>query len=152
MLDELKAIAHALAGGRWWWGLVVSALLFVGSIVLVTVIVVSWSPDHFKRSGHDGLWEHRHPVVRAAGMILKNVAGALLFLLGAVMALPGVPGQGLLTMLIGLTLLDFPGKRGLERRLLGRPMILKTINRLRSRFHKPALELDADAGAGAGAA
>jgi len=145
MLARVKAIAHALGGGAWWWGLLVSAALFAGSLALVTAIVVGWSADHFKRSGPDAFWQHRHPVVRVAGMLLKNVAGAFLVLLGAVMALPGVPGQGLLTMLIGLTLLDFPGKRGLERRLLGRPAILRAINRLRSRFKKPALELDAEA-------
>jgi hypothetical protein len=45
-------------------------------------------------------------------------------------------------MLIGLTLIDFPGKRGLERRLIGRPPILKAVNRVRARFQRPALELD----------
>ena len=59
------------------------------------------------------------------------------------MALPGVPGQGLLTALIGLTLINFPGKTELERRLIGRPAVLRTVNRLRARFHRPPLELDA---------
>jgi len=39
-------------------------------------------------------------------------------------------------------LLDFPGKRRLEQKLLSRPQILKTINRLRARFGKQALEID----------
>jgi hypothetical protein len=57
------------------------------------------------------------------------------------MAVPGIPGQGVLTMIVGLTLLDFPGKRGLECRLIGRPRILRTINRLRARFGRPPLEM-----------
>jgi len=62
--------------------------------------------------------------------------------LGVVLSVPGVPGQGLLTILLGIMLLDFPGKRTLERKLLSRPEIVKTINKLRLRFDKPALELD----------
>jgi hypothetical protein len=63
-------------------------------------------------------------------------------LLGAVMALPGIPGQGVLTMIIGLTLVDFPGKRSLEERILRRPWVLHAINRLRARFARPPLEFD----------
>jgi hypothetical protein len=143
MIDLLKRTAHAMTGGHWVWGLVVSALLFAGSLVLVTAVVVGWSADHFKPADERApFWAHRHPVVRAAGMIGKNVLGLLLVALGVVMALPGVPGQGILTALIGVTLINFPGKVVLERRLIGRPTILKAVNRLRARFHKPPLELD----------
>ena len=62
-------------------------------------------------------------------------------ILGLVMALPGIPGQGILTMIVGLTMLDFPGKRGLERRLIGRPHILHALNRLRARFGRAPLEM-----------
>ena len=58
---------------------------------------------------------------------------------GVVLALPGVPGQGLLTMLVGLLLLDIPSKRRLELRIVSRPTVLKTINRVRRRFRRPAL-------------
>src|SRR5262245_40758335 len=52
---------------------------------------------------------------RPSGHVLarvgKNVGGVLLILLGVVLSLPGVPGQGFLTILIGLMLTDIPGKR-----------------------------------------
>jgi len=80
--------------------------------------------------------------VRVSGLILKNLAGGLLVALGIIMALPGVPGQGLLTALIGLTLLNFPGKTNLERRLISRPAVCKAINSWRARFSRPPLELD----------
>ncbi len=119
-----------------------SLVLFAGSLVLVTFIVIGWPVDHFRRSGRRAFWAHRHPAVRITGLILKNLAGALLVALGIVMALPGVPGQGLLTALIGLTLLNFPGKTDLERRLISRPAVLRAINRWRGRFARPPLELD----------
>ena len=72
----------------------------------------------------------------------RNVGGAILILLGVAMSLPGVPGQGVLTIIIGITLLDIPGKRRIERRLIGRPRILRLLNRMRARFHRPPLELD----------
>jgi len=84
----------------------------------------------------------RHPAIRAAGIIGKNILGVLLVVVGILLSIPGVPGQGLLTILLGIMLLDFPGKRRLEQNLLRRPQILKTINRLRARFGKQALEID----------
>jgi hypothetical protein len=59
------------------------------------------------------------------------------------MSVPGVPGQGLLTILIGVMLLDFPGKRRLERWLLRRRGVLAAINKVRARYGRPPLVLDA---------
>jgi hypothetical protein len=58
------------------------------------------------------------------------------------LSLPGVPGQGILTILLGIMLLDFPGKRRFEYWLVSRPKIFAAINKLRHRFSKPALVLD----------
>ena len=62
--------------------------------------------------------------------------------LGIVLSLPGVPGQGLLTVLLGIMLLDFPGRHRLEQKLLSKPSILNSINKLRARFDKKPLELN----------
>jgi hypothetical protein len=75
-------------------------------------------------------------------MVGKNLLGAFLVLLGIVLSLPGVPGQGILTILIGVMLLDFPGKRDLERKLVSRPKVREGIDRLRQRFGKPPLVLE----------
>ena len=58
---------------------------------------------------------------------------------GIILSVPGVPGQGLLTMLVGLVLLDIPGKRRLELKLVSRPRVVRAINRLRKRFSRPPL-------------
>jgi len=63
-------------------------------------------------------------------------------LLGILMSLPGVPGQGLLTILLGIMLLDFPGKRGLEYKLVSKPRVRDAINKLRHKFDKPDLILE----------
>jgi hypothetical protein len=139
LLDRLAAL---LKSAGLWWGVAASVVLAVGSLALAIAIAIGWSADHFKRAKHPRFWEGRHPAVRALGLVAKNVTGVVLVVLGLVMSLPGVPGQGILTILIGSTLLDLPGKRGLERRLVSRPWVLRPINRLRARFHRPALEVD----------
>ena len=142
MIEAVKRLAGALSGGRWWWGVALSLVLFLGSMAAVTFIVIGWPIEQFSRAGRRPLWANRHPAIRAAGLVMKNVLGAIVVVMGIVMALPGVPGQGILTALIGLTLLNFPGKARLERRLISRPSILKAVNGLRARFHKPPLLLD----------
>ena len=76
------------------------------------------------------------------GAIGVAALGILLVALGILMSIPGVPGQGVLTILLGIMLLDFPGKRRLEHKLVSRPKVLKAINGLRHRFGKPELVLD----------
>jgi len=84
----------------------------------------------------------RRPALRWAGLIGKNVLGIVLVLLGIVMSLPGIPGQGVLTILLGIMLLDLPGKRRLEQKILKQPKVLEKINRLRHKFSKPPLVID----------
>jgi hypothetical protein len=81
-------------------------------------------------------------VLRAVGIFAKNLLGLVLVFAGIIMSLPGVPGQGVLTILLGIMLLDFPGKRALETRIVGRPRVNSAVNALRARFGKPPLMLD----------
>lgn len=129
-------------GSLWIYALIGLALFVVGSIgglALVAFLLVRLPADYFCDSSSRDFWIDRHPVVRRTGLIAKNLLGAVLVALGVVLSLPGVPGPGILTILIGVMLLDFPGKRRLERWFIGRPTILRTINRLRRRYRKPAL-------------
>jgi hypothetical protein len=119
--------------------------LFAGttavSLAAVAIVLVRLPATYFQ----DDFISPRaggQPIVRWIGLILKNILGVVLILFGLLLSLPGVPGQGLLTVLIGLMLLDFPGKRRIERRLVARPTIQRAINALRARFGKPALVLD----------
>jgi hypothetical protein len=81
-------------------------------------------------------------IVRWGAVILKNILGVLLIGLGIILSLPGVPGQGILTILLGIIMLDIPGKRPLEARIIKRPTVLAAINSLRTRYRKPPLIMD----------
>ena len=81
-----------------------------------------------------------HPILRLIALGVKNVVGWFLLLGGIAMLV--LPGQGLLTILIGVSLMDFPGKRAIERKLVSRPLVLQAINRIRQRFDRPPLLID----------
>ena len=129
-----------------WNSILIGAALFVASflinLAIVSFILVKLPADHFAKSRHRKFLEGQHPALRVAAVIGKNIGGVLLIALGVVLSLPGVPGQGLLTILLGVMLVDFPGKHRLEQKLLSRPSIVNAINGLRGRFGKPPLELN----------
>jgi hypothetical protein len=122
-----------------------SALFVVSfciSVAIISFVLIKLPPTYFRASHSRDFWVGRHPWIRWAGLIGKNLLGVLLVLLGVLMSIPGVPGQGILTILLGIMLLDLPGKRQLEFKIVSRPKVLDTINRLRHRFSKPPLLLD----------
>jgi hypothetical protein len=118
------------------------AATFALSILVIGVLLVKLPPTYFLDKHDRGLWIDQHPVLRWTGIIAKNLLGLAIILLGLALSVPGIPGQGLLTILIGLVLLDFPGKRRLERRILGLPRVYKRVNQLRARFGKAPLLLE----------
>jgi UPF0716 family protein affecting phage T7 exclusion len=120
----------------------VFAVTFVVTTAIVGFIVVKLPEDYFHPSNERQFLAGRHPALRWMGIVLKNVLGVVLVVCGVVMALPGVPGPGLLTILLGIMLLDFPGKRALELRLVRRGEVRRAIDRMRKRFNQPPLLLD----------
>jgi hypothetical protein len=115
---------------------------FIISLAIVSFILIKIPHNYFHKDHPREFLSDRSRFVRALAVVGKNLLGVLLVALGIVMSVPGVPGQGILTILLGIMLLDFPGKRDLEYKLVSRPPVLKAINRLRRRFGKPALVLD----------
>jgi hypothetical protein len=65
--------------------------------------------------------------------VLKNVGGVALILVGIVLSFPGIPGQGILTILVGLMLTDLPGVRRLERSLARRRRVKRALDAIRAK-------------------
>lgn len=123
-------------------GVLLFVITFSFNLAIVSIILVKIPPTYFQQDYSREFWKERSPAIRLMGVILKNALGVLLVAIGIVLSLPGVPGQGILTILLGIMLLDFPGRRKLEVKILSRPRVFTTINKLRLRFGKPALVLD----------
>ena len=144
MLDWLTRTIHGwgLGWGEVALGALLSVVMFVGGSAVVTFVLVKLPANYFHSSHEREFLVERHPVLRAVGIVAKNVLGVVLVVLGVIMAVPGVPGPGVLSVLLGVMLLDFPGKRELETRIVSRPRVFSSINALRARFGKPPLILD----------
>lgn len=115
-----------------WLG-IFSLMMFVGTLIAIPMIIVVLPYDVLCREDEKvsrlllNFWYFPY-------WVLKNAFGAVFILAGVAMLV--LPGQGLLTILIGLTLVTFPGKKKLIRRLIGRRRVLKAVNALRKRFDK----------------
>lgn len=129
------------------WLTTASLAMLVVSLLTLPVVAVMLPEDFIvKRITPAGTELHRgtssQPIGRRRGWrllgrVLKNLAGGLLAVAGLAMLV--LPGQGLLTLILALVLLDIPGKRKLEARLLSHPRLLGMLNRTRRRFGRPLL-------------
>jgi hypothetical protein len=116
----------------------VSVVTFVGTLVAIPIVVARMRPDYFVRLNlPPESFRGRYPVLRLVGRMFKNLFGAILVLMGAVMLV--LPGQGILTLLIGVSLVDFPGKRKAQIRLARQRHVKKSIAWMRKRAGKPPL-------------
>lgn len=142
MMDRLASFWDSLTVNYVLVGLglfLLSLAISFGAIVLVLVnIPANYFSSHYRQDFlPNSSW-----IVRWGAVLSKNLLGLFLVALGLVLSLPGVPGQGLLTILLGLILMDIPGKRPLEARIIKRPAILAAANKLRARFAKEPLLVD----------
>jgi hypothetical protein len=125
--------------------LLIAVLLFVtlsaAGMAIATAVIVRLPQTYFSES-HSQRVDGGHPVRRWVTRILKNAVGVAVVVFGIVLSLPGVPGPGILTIVLGIMLMDFPGKRRLERWLISRPKVFAALNRLRNHHGKPAFILE----------
>jgi hypothetical protein len=119
-----------------WEHLAVAALVWLlltaASLAVVLRIVLALPENYF---------EVDQPRLTSwtASRIARNGTGMVLIVVGVALSIPGVPGQGVLTILVGLFLVDFPRRQQLERALARRPAVLPALNRLRLRFGRAPL-------------
>ena len=142
MIDWLSEHWAALSWSNIGLGVALFLISLTVSFAAIGIVMVkipeNYFSPHYKRDFlPDSPW-----LVRWGAVILKNILGVFLILLGIALSLPGVPGQGILTILLGLIMIDIPGKRPIEAKIIERPTVLAAINKLRAKYDKPALILD----------
>src|SRR5262245_34594380 len=108
------------------------SLLTGGSFAIVLRVLLALPPEYFER-------ERSPRASWTVARLARNAAGVALMAVGLALSVPGVPGQGALTVLTGLLLVDFPRRQRIERALARRPGVLPTLNRLRARFGRAPL-------------
>jgi uncharacterized membrane protein YbaN (DUF454 family) len=139
-------LATRLPDGWTAWHLVALSIgLGVGmaavSLVIVGFVLARLPADYFVNPDARRPID-RHPVLKVLFVLVRNVAGWALIALGVVLSLPGVPGQGVLTILMGVMMIDFPGKHRFQHWLVSRKTVQFAVNKLRARAGKPPLVME----------
>jgi hypothetical protein len=113
-----------------------SVVFFVGSLLAIPFVVAYLPQDFFVREPKSTDWTHPWSVIHK---ILKNALGLLLLFAGFLMLF--LPGQGLLSILLGISLLDFSAKRRWQLALVRRKSIHSSIDWIRRKANRPPLEI-----------
>ena len=123
-----------------WWTGAASVLMFLGSLCAIPFILIKIPADYFSSLETKSRIDVRDlSFFRLLYLIFKNMVGIAFILAGLIMLL--LPGQGILTIIVGMSLFNFPGKYRLVRNIIRNKTILDTINKLRSKADKPPIEV-----------
>ncbi len=115
-----------------------SITTFVASLIFIPFLVIRIPKNYFTDAyRHESRLRHLHPAVYYSLITMKNLLGLVIFIAGILMLV--LPGQGVLSMLVGLSLTDFPGKYRVERWLVKKPAVLHSINWIRRKARQPDL-------------
>ncbi len=116
-----------------WLG-VISAVTFVFSLLMLPWLIGRIPADYFTRPRDP----HRWHVMLEPHAILRNLLGLPIVMAGIAMLV--LPGQGILTIMVGLGIMNFPGKFEIEKWVITRRGVLKTLNWVREKERHPPIE------------
>lgn len=118
-------------------GAALSVLIFITTLIVIPVAIARMPQDYFLKDKTPAMKQHRHVLFRLVYLTVKNTAGVFLLVSGMAMLI--LPGQGLLSILIGVSLINFPGKHHLMRKIARQSSVLKTLNWIRRKQNCPPL-------------
>ena len=118
-----------LARHAWEVGVFSVGMLLAG-LIAVPIVVRRLPTDHF-------VTERTQRLTSPVLWLLRQILGWLLIVAGIAMLV--LPGQGILTMLLGLSLVDFPMREAAERMVLRSRKVQATMQWMRLRGNKPPL-------------
>lgn len=122
------------------WIAIASTGMLIAALIAVPLLVVRIPVDYFAHPRRSGaVWHRKRPWFRWVWLVAKNALGGALFVAGVLMLV--LPGQGLLTLLLAVALLDFPGKFRLQRWVATRRGVIDSINWTRKKAGKRPLTL-----------
>ncbi len=114
---------------------IISSLSFVLSLLIIPIAVCRLDSSFFLHIHDPKVSKDEHPLVFILLKTFRYSVGGILLLAGILMLF--LPGQGILTMILGASLLDFPGKKPAIDSVLRRQSVQKSLNWLREKGNKP---------------
>ncbi len=131
---------ESLTWSRIGIGLLFTVVTVTASYGIIVIGMIKIPADYFSSTYVKEINNDKHFSLRWAAFIIKNVIGFILIIAGIIMIF--TPGPGVPTILLGLIMMDIPGKRPLEAKLIQRPMVLSAVNELRAKYKRPPLIMD----------
>lgn len=126
-LDQVKPLLELLT--------LISIVTFAISIICIPLLVARLPRDYFKRAPQRSATTQRRVT---SGylllLIVRNIAGLALLLAGIAMLF--LPGQGIITMIIGLVIMQVPFKRKLIYRMTRPLSVRHGLDWLRTRMKR----------------
>ena len=111
---------------------VFSVVTFIASLIIVPIILARLPSDYFLvKKSNEITAQSRKSAFFGFSKLIQNIVGGLLILAGIAMLV--LPGQGILTILIGLGVTSFPAKAKLERKMVSKKGVFKSLNWMRKR-------------------
>lgn len=116
-----------------------SVVMFLGSLAGLGLMVVKLPPEHFVPEHDRGpIIPIKNRLVRICYQVSKNLVGVFFILAGLAMLV--LPGQGLIALILGFSLTNFPGRHRLVRSIIRRKSVLRSANWFRRKFERPPLK------------
>ncbi|MCD4847796.1 MAG: hypothetical protein K8R76_06365 [Candidatus Aegiribacteria sp.] len=131
IIDFAKAHKFLISG--------ISLAMLLVSIILVPFFIQNLPADYFKKRKIRSKPAWVPFPLHILYLVVKNIIGIVLIIMGLAMIV--LPGQGLITLIIGIILTDIPGERKAFLFVLRKTPVLKGMNWLRKKKNIPLFEL-----------
>ena len=119
---------------------IVSILIFVFSMVGLRLFIIAIPPDYFINKKRVSALKNRSILLWIIYIVFKNIIGYIFIIMGLVALV--LPGQGILMILVGLMMSDYPKKFDLEKKIITIKAVRKGINWIRIKSNVDKIKLD----------
>ncbi len=121
-----------------WGAGAVSLFIFLVTLIGLPYLIIRLPADYLTiRRDHSIRRFVAGTVLDLPYRVARQLLGTLLILSGLAMLV--LPGQGLLAIVVGLSLIHFPGKQRVIHGIVRQENILKSANWIRARANRPPL-------------
>lgn len=141
-INSLTAFTSAFTHGDFrdivTWLALLSLFTFILSLISLPYIIRRIPSDYFLKLSKEQPKVKGYDIKSVLIILFRNIFGFFLLLAGVAMLF--LPGQGLITILVSLILMDFPGKKRVVAYLTGRKSIQKSIDWVRKKAKKKPIK------------
>ena len=119
---------------------ILSILIFVFSIFGLRLFIIAIPSNYFINKKRVSALKNRSILLWIIYIVFKNIIGYVFIIMGLVALV--LPGQGILMILIGLMMSDYPKKFDLEKKIITIKTVRKGINWIRIKSNVDKIKLD----------